>query len=199
MLLWVFLITLSAMPIITLVFLCKNQKQLETELVTRRYGALYDGLNVAKSAVIFYTPIFMIRRITFALVVCLLHGFVWVQLSFQFLCILTFSSYLVAYRPLISKKALGLELLNELTEALLLYHLLIFSDWNPNDAVKDTMANSFNFVIFINICIHLGFLVYAMVTQTRQKIRRKQCICQKKKPNSAKVDKDEKPQSGKAS
>ena len=119
------------------------------------------------AAVPLYTPLFILRRMSFALFVCYMQGFTWVQLAFQFFCLITFASYLAAFRPFISKKQLGLELMNEIIEALLLYHLLTFSDWYTDDEMKETLAHSFNAVIFTNITIHLVFLFYTVFSETR--------------------------------
>ena len=70
-----------------------------------------------------------------------------------------------------------MELLNDASEVLLLYHLMIFSDWLEDDELKQNAAYSFNIVIFVTIAIHLCFLIYTVVTETKTKIRRKQCCC----------------------
>lgn len=70
--------------------------------------------------------------------------------------------------------------MNEIIEALLLYHLLIFSDWYTHDDMKESLGYSFNAVIFTNISIHLIFLFYTVFIEIRSKIRTKQCICQRK-------------------
>jgi len=99
---------------------------------------------------------------------------------------------LAAFKPLLSWKALGLELMNELTEALLLYHLMVFSDWYPNEELKqDVLAYSFNAVIFANIAVHLCFLVFTMFVQARNKIRRSQCCCCCKKTRKNRVTEEE--------
>jgi len=102
--LWVFIVTIAAMPAVVCIFLCYNSKKLAEDKFEKRYGALYSGLNVKKRSVLLYTPLFMLRRILFALVVCYLHGYIWVQLAFQIFCTLSFSSYLLAFKPLNSKK-----------------------------------------------------------------------------------------------
>lgn len=93
--------------------------------------------------------------------VCYVEEFIWCQITFQFICVILVSSYLVGVRPFTSNKQLNLEVLNEVTEAFLLYHLLLFSDlyYQDEDFKERFIANSFNGVIYLNIGIHLSLLI----------------------------------------
>lgn len=104
------------------------------------------------------------------------------------MCVILVSSYLVGVRPFLSRRQLNLEVLNEVTEALLLYHILCFSDlYTANDDFKDTLALSFNSVIFLNISIHVSLLICSSIANCRLKCKRKEFWCQKK---SKKIEKN---------
>ena len=90
-------------------------------------------------------------------------------------------SYLLALTPLVSKIQISLELLNDGTELVLIYHMMVFSDWIKDTKVKEGAAYSFNAFIFTAIAIHLSLLVYTLVRHAKAKMRQKQC-CKKKKP-----------------
>jgi hypothetical protein len=80
--------------------------------------------------------------------------------------------------------------LNEVTEALLLYHILCFSDlYTQNEGFKDKLAYSFNCVIFLNISIHITLLLHISFVNGRNKYRRGQCCCQKTKNRNPKKEK----------
>ena len=80
--------------------------------------------------------------------------------------------------------------MNEITEALLCYHIVCFSDiYTTNDDFKNnTLAYSFNGVIFLNIAIHLGLLIFSSVVNCRQKCKDGKCWCQKKKKDNRVAD-----------
>ena len=80
------------------------------------------------------------------------------------MCTLGFLSYLLGCVPIILRKQLFLELLNDIAEVLLLYHLMIFSDWQENEEIKSWAAYSFNGVVLGTIAIHFFFLVYTLVS-----------------------------------
>ena len=103
------------MPIAISIFLCVNFRRLENPDFEQRYGALYSGLAVKKRSALAYPVIFVTRRFAFALLVCFWRTFLWLQIAFQFFSLIGFAAYLLAYRPLVSKKQSGLELMNELT------------------------------------------------------------------------------------
>ena len=87
---WIFIVVIGIMPIFVSIFLCCNRKKLQEPDFDKKYGALYTGLNLEKRSIVLYTPLFMLRRILFALVVCYMQGSIWIQLFFQFFCTLGF-------------------------------------------------------------------------------------------------------------
>ena len=96
------------------------------------------------------------------------------------------TAYLLEYKPLESKQQLVLEILNEITIAFLLYHVVCFSDVYNSDVAngaKDYMGYSFDVCIIANLTVHLSLLVGTYVKSIRILIRRRKCCCQRRKNN----------------
>ena len=90
------------------------------------------------------------------------------------------SAYLLHYKPLESKQQLVLELLNELTIAFLLYHIVCFSDiynFDVSNGAKDYMGITFDGCIAANLTIHLSLLVGTYVKSIRILIKHRKCCC----------------------
>ena len=77
-----------------------------------------------------------------------------------------------------------LELINELTIAFLLYHIVCFSDIYNKDVAKGAenyMGYTFNGCIAANLIVHLSLLVGTYIQALRIAIKRRKCCCQRRK------------------
>ena len=72
--------TLILMPVVVLLFYCLNFKKLEEKDFEEKFGTVYEGLNASKRSSLFFTVIFLLRRITFSLVSLLLYDYVIIQI-----------------------------------------------------------------------------------------------------------------------
>ena len=125
-----------------------------------RYGSIYEGVNMENKSAIVYPLQFVLRRYFFAVASILVSGFIWLQIALQFLFVTCIIIYLFEYRPLEETQALRLEAFNEGTVALLLYHVMSFSDWYWQDEeIKDNLGYSFSAIICINLAVHLTLLL----------------------------------------
>lgn len=68
-------------------------------------------------------------------------------------------------------------MLNELTEAALLYHVLVFTPWYTDDDMKENVGYFFNGTIVLNMVIHFLFLLATYYRECRSKYRQKKCCC----------------------
>ena len=66
------LIYLVAFPILSLRYLLTNRHKLETPAIQRKYGSLYENVDPTRPAALRFTTYFCVRRLVFALLICLL-------------------------------------------------------------------------------------------------------------------------------
>ena len=93
-------------------------------------------------------------------------------------------AYFLHFKPLESKTQLNLEILNEITIAFLLYHVVCFSDiYDPDVAKggKDYMGFTFDVCIAANLSVHLSLLVITYIKSIRILIKRRKCCCKRRK------------------
>ena len=93
-------------------------------------------------------------------------------------------AYFLHYKPLESKTQLNLEILNEITIGILLYHIVCFSDiYDPDVAKggKEYMGYTFDVCIAANLSVHLSLLVITYIKSIRILIKRRKCCCQRLK------------------
>jgi len=78
--------------------------------------------------------------------------------------------YLCKYKPFEDPKILKLEVMNEATNFMLLYHLMMFTQWVPEAATRYAIGGSFIFFICANILVHFSLLVNDTAKMARVKI-----------------------------
>ena len=87
--------------------------------------------------------------------------FLWGQLALQFAISVFMVIFLVANKPMESRFALIMEVFNECTCVVLMYHLQCFSDFVPDPATRNLVGFSFIVVTMFNIGVHVYFLARA--------------------------------------
>ena len=127
-----------------------------------RYGAGVEETSLIKKisprSILAYPVFFFVRRLIFAISAVYLQNFLWAQLAIQMMISVVMVMYLKTYKPMDSPFSNRMEVLNECTMIVLVYFLMLFTDFVPN---PETRNNIGRFYIGINILhpgIHLIFL-----------------------------------------
>lgn len=69
---------------------------------------------------------------------------------------------------------------------------MVFTDWyDDQDNMMENLGWSFNVVIACNLLVHIGFLIFTIVSEARTKCRRKQCFWQKCRQGKVKSLRDQ--------
>ena len=68
-----------------------------------------------------------------------------------------------------------MELYNECTCVLLMYHLMCFSDFVPYASTRSELGKSFIFFIFLNVSVHLYFMMKESYTKLKLRLMRRFC------------------------
>ena len=125
---------LVLLPIYVIVFYGCKLHRLDDPLFARKYGALYEGLKLemkenTRAYGLFDPAFFILRRIFFVFAAIWMDNFLWGQLAIQFACSVTLVIYFLQVWPFEDPMITKLEVMNEVTTVLLLYHMFIFTDW----------------------------------------------------------------------
>jgi len=155
-----------------------------------RYGVVYDGLKIGhlqntwegpeldatreKRFIALFHPFwFVMRRLVFALLVVVAESQLWLQIVVAFAFALAHGAYLAAYKPLTNDRMLKLELMNEGTHFILLYHVMLFAGMVPAPSARFDLGYSFIFFLCVNLLVHVVFIVIETVHMLRVFFRRK--------------------------
>ena len=66
------MIVYASLPIATFALLCLNFRRLREEKMQKRFDSMYDGLNLDARSSLLFPVFFIVRRICFAAIACLL-------------------------------------------------------------------------------------------------------------------------------
>ena len=183
-----FLAVLLALPLLGYAFLLYNHQKLGQHSFEAKYGALYEDVKTNSKMTLAYQSQFMVRRVAFSFLATFFVGQSTFQLIFMILSMLMVCSYILHFRPLESERSNRLEVVNELTGALLLYHVVSFSAWNRVEESKDYLAFSFNGFVCLNMFVHFYFLIATYVKEIKQKVKDGTCCCCRSRRKSEKVN-----------
>ena len=110
------------------------------------------------------------------------------QLATQFLSLWFSINYLLEYTPFDDALTMNLELMNEFTSGILMYHVLVFNPaWVADDEPREFAGNSFIVIVCLNVSVHFYFLCKTVYIEATQKIKEWIFKCKEKK--SAKLKK----------
>lgn len=157
-------ILLLALPFFIYGFYTVNMDKMEDEEFVERYGDIYDGLILSnepekRQAAVFYPFWFCMRRLIFSMVVIFFEEQLWLQLTASFVVGIVNLGYLMAWRPFGSDKINNLEIMNEATCLILLYHVMLFSSYVEDPETRYLIGWSFIFFTVQNMLVHFGLLL----------------------------------------
>lgn len=127
---------LFGLPLFIAGFYTCHVDKMEDEEFVEKYGDIYDGLVLSTSRekrliALFYPFWFVTRRLIFALICILAQRDLWLQMSAAFFVSMVNICYLCKYQPFEDRKILKLEIMNEVTNFILLYHVMCFAGLVP--------------------------------------------------------------------
>ena len=174
----IFAVIVLVMPILTSIFYYINIDRVDEEEFKRKYGTLYDGLQLddsedkRKSAII-YPFLFIVRRLVFMITVVWFDYFVWLQISTQFALCIMMIMYLGFIWPFKSAFITWMEITNELAVLLLCYFMFTFTDWIPKAKTRYLIGWIFIAIIVIHLSVHLAVLIRSTFIEMKRKAKDK--------------------------
>jgi len=116
---------------------CKHIADLAKPEFRGKYGAALEGTTLkSEKSILLFPMAFFARRILFVLSAILLKEVVWAQLALQTAVSLTMIIYLLWSRPLDSRFATWMGVMNEETALFLTYAQMCFTDFVPEPVTR---------------------------------------------------------------
>ena len=167
-------IIIILLPAFILFFYCKYFALFEEAAFKAKYGTVYEGLDTRKRSVIFYSLLFIVRRLLFVAVCLTLYNYQIIGLALVVYMTLISAAYLLVFSPYEEKLAENLDVMNEAVTVVLIDFCFLFTDLFPNTKSQYLVGYAFVTVMIANICVHLFFLFSEYVWQI--KILCKRCL-----------------------
>ena len=81
--------------------------------------------------------------------------------------------YLLWYKPFEDSRVNKLEVMNEATNFIMLYHVMCFTDFVPEAEDRYQIGWSFLFFIIVNLLVHLSLLIIDTIKQVKDSVKEK--------------------------
>ena len=147
----------------------------------KRYHRLDDG---KRWMAIWYPVLTLVRRIVFVFTIIFFPAFTWLQLATTFLFIQGMWCYLIYFYPMEDLFTNRMEIFGELTNLGLMYHMMLFTDFVSDAAIRYGIGYSFIFFVTIFISVHLYFMLRGTMKQIKDSLYKR---CAKKGSANAKA------------
>ncbi len=161
-----------AIPIFFIVFYYPRFKMWSVETFSNKWCAIMEGLKLDKIESLIYPVFFVIRRMVFTGAIILLQQHFFIQLLLVLTCIGCQAAYLLIHIPFISALSQRLDVLNEFTNGVLVYHVLVFDmNWVQDGTARDVVGYSFVGILGLSMSIHVFFLLRKIYFDTAKLIK----------------------------
>ena len=136
----------------------------------KEYHELDDG---KRWIAVWYPVITLLRRTIFIFTIVFYPAFTWLQLATTFLSIQVMWNYLVYYYPMEDLFTNRMEIFGELTNLILMYHMMLFTDFVAD--VELRYATGYSFILFITvfISVHMYFMLKESITLIKESLAKR--------------------------
>ena len=167
---------LISLPIFIAIFYPINFKRMGDEDFEKKYGEVYGGMHPDRVECIVHPIFFLLRRYAFVLTICLpmLSDKAWLQIEAQLILTMVSLVFLLHFDMYLESLVENLEIFNEVTTLVLLYHLLVFTKFVSEINTQYLVGFSFAFFLSLNMATHVYFLLRSSFRDCKknQKLRK---------------------------
>lgn len=166
----VILLYLLVLPFFIAIFLYKHSiEELEEQETVDKYGSVYEGLKVKRKQGLSYYVTFTVRRFFFAATLVFAVEMPWLQIMIAVVSVEAVIIYLGLAMPWEEQGINYLEIANEVILMLLLYHMILFTEFYPDYEVRAAIIGpSFLLVVAANIIFNVVTVVSKQWTTMRR-------------------------------
>ena len=157
-----------------------------------RYGEVYGGMHPDRQVSIVQPIFFLLRRYIFVFTICIpiFSGHSWLQIQLQLVLTIFSLIFLLHFDMFLESLVENLEIFNEITTLILLYHLLGFTKFIGDVHAQHRIGYSFILFLSANLVTHIFFLLRSSFRDCKRnwqvrKVKQKQrkIISEQKKKN----------------
>ena len=159
-------------PFFVLALLLRCRSRMEEPSVEKRIGAIYENINLSRKSAFLFTFFFLGRRLIFVVSIFYLGAWPIFQIFFLFFQSYAMLVYLMAVRPFHSKLMNALEVVNEVSVLIAIYHLLCFTEFVPDPNLHDSIGFSLLAVTGIAFVINVMALIYTGILEIKKVVKR---------------------------
>ena len=125
------------------------------EQLKKRFGSLYEGLQLREKRGALFNFVFIFRRLIFAIIIVSFGKYPWFQIQVNFFISKFLIIYLGYYRPWDNKFSNKLESFNEIYCGMILYHIMLFTEFYDDlDVRYFYIGNSMIYVTYIGMAVN---------------------------------------------
>ena len=165
----------AGLPIWIIIFFWCNVSKWEDEKFQNKYGPVLEGMRMTYNSkeqgstwiAILYPVLMLLRRVGFVVSVIFYPHFTWLQLSITFTFIQIMWNYLIYFYPMEDYFTNTMEIFGEITNLVLMYHVLLFTDFVSDVEMRYAIGFCFIIVMGLFISVHM----YLMIRDTFHKCR----------------------------
>ena len=162
---------LALLPVFILTFYNVNEDKFDDEEFEEKYGAPYEGLDTRKKTAIYFSLIFIFRRLSYAAISITLYNYVMIQIPLMVILTLFNVFFLVHYSPYDDKLIEYLDIVNDVTTIILIDMSYLFTDMISNKRTQYNVGFVFVALIVVCICIQLFFLLIEAFRTIKLKLK----------------------------
>ena len=148
-------------PIISVIFMYRNWKDLDITNVKGKFGELYVGYNIEKKSMLIFWLANFIRRIILVVIVTTYQEQFWLQMMFLF----NYSIFMIIIggttESRSTQSAKKMDLFNEFRLIMIMYHMILFTMFMSDLDMRLNVGYSCSGVIVLGICFNMSLLVIA--------------------------------------
>ena len=185
------IIYLVIFPIFSLWFVLRYFKILSTPRMLNKYGSFYQNVDPTRKVALRFTFYFCLRRLVFAMVICLVTNSLVVQVMIADFTILALLSFYSRIRPMKNELNNGVQIFNEVAILILLQWMFMLTDFTVNPEIRHDYGYYFLYyvatLIGINLCVLFVSIYFDVRRACRRHYARKRAREAKKRPGIAEI------------
>ena len=166
------LVLLVSLPFFSIFFIRGNMEHLGEESFQRKYGTLYQNLNLRSNSVYLFNTFFCLRRFCIGVPTIYKSELLIVNIYVGLFCSLFMVKFLFDYRPLNSRLLNGFEIINEIFTLFITYFMFLFTDFVPDVEYRYKLGYRFialvAFIFAINVILVFVDMIRSVIIQGKR-------------------------------
>ena len=160
------------------ILLMRLQPRLEHKEVKDRIESLYENIDSERRTALTFTVLFLQRRLVYAFSLVVLQAYPTFQMALLFLQSILMFAFLVLVKPFTKHLTNTVEILNELGILLCAYHLIAYTNFQPDPVIGYNFGMSMIAFTVLIALLNIGTMCYQTFNMLKHKysILKQKCM-----------------------